>query len=530
MKILNILLLILSLLSYSQGSEYVESKSEKVVSSPKYTNGITHRTIPESSTIYTTGQPYSNNMDELRVLAIPGVLSLGVTITGEVEENYDKIFITDIYGNETEYTGALNEDFMVDGDAITVRFISNGSVVKEGVTVSIREYTESPPPVTMYTTGQPYVNNTDDIQELMIYHTPALKVTINGEVEEDYDKIFITDSRGYTTEYTGALNEEFIVPGNRITVRFTSDGSVVKEGAIVYIERFYPDKITTYKTGHPYENNVNQAQGLFINNASALKVTISGEVEQNYDKIIITDSTGNITEYTGVLNEEFIVPGNRITVRFTSNGSIVKEGVVVHIEESGLSSESTYETAHQYANNTDETHELFVQDALSLRVTITGEVEQNYDKIFIIDSAGNETEYTGVLNENFIVEGNRITVRFTSDSSIVKEGVVVHIEANNTTTYETGHPYIDNTNEIKELSITDASFLKVTIIGEIEENYDKIFITDSAGNQTEYTGVLNENFILPGDHITVRFTSDGSIVKEGVLVHVENISAELAKH
>jgi len=188
---------------------------------------------------------------------------------------------------------------------------------------------------------------------------------------------------------------------------------------------------TTYETEHPYANNTDETQELTISGASGLRVTISGEVEQTYDKIFITDSTGNETQYTGVLDEEFTVPGDHITVRFTSDGSVVKEGAVVHIEESNSSGDVvTYETEHPYANNTDETQELTISGASGLRVTISGEVEQTYDKIFITDSTGNETQYTGVLDEEFTVPGDHITVRFTSDGSVTKAGVVVSISSN----------------------------------------------------------------------------------------------------
>jgi len=387
------------------------------------------------------------------------------------------------------------------------------------------------PDTTTYETGHPYENNTDDTRDLSIPGASALTVTITGEVELNYDKIFITDSTGNETEYTGVLNEEFTVPGDHITIRFTSDGSVVKEGAVVHIaEDIHPDDNTTYETGNPYGNNIDDTKELFIDGAESLRVTITGEIEQGYDKIFIIDDTGNETEYTGVLDENFTVEGNHITVRFTSDGSVVKEGAVVHITE-GIHPDhnTTYETGHPYADNTYETQELSILGASELTVTITGEVEQDYDRILITDANGNKTQYTGVLNETFTVPSDHITVIFISDGSIVKEGAVVHItegiHPDDNTTYETGHPYENNTDETQELSIPGAESLSVIITGSVEQNYDKIFITDANGNETEYTGVLDENFTVEGDHITVRFTSDGSVVKEGAVVHIEDVVA-----
>ena len=378
---------------------------------------------------------------------------------------------------------------------------------------------------TTYETAHPYVNNTTELHELSIPNVSNLRVTITGETEQNYDKIFITDSTGNETVYTGVLDEEIFVPGDHITVRFTSDGSVVKNGVVVHVyEALSDNNTTTYETAHPYSNNTTEIHELSIPDALNLRVTISGEVEQNYDKIFITDSTGNETVYTGVLAEEIIVPGDHITVKFTSDGSIVKHGALVQIFSVIPDNASTYETGHPYANNTDETQVLSIPNSFwGLDVNITGEVEQNYDKIFITDASGNETVYTGLLNENVHVEGDHITVRFTSDGSVVKEGARVHITKTwegPPSIYETDHPYANNTDETQELSIAGASNLTVIITGEVEQNYDKIFITDSTENETVYTGVLNEEFTVPGDHITVRFTSDSSVVKNGARVEI----------
>jgi len=323
-----------------------------------------------------------------------------------------------------------------------------------------------------------------------------------------------------------------------VTVAFLSSSQAAEQKILQTSQSLEEDNITEiYETAHPYANNTDETQELSLPDASNLRVTITGEVEQSYDKIFITDSTGNETQYTGVLAEEIIVPGDHITVRFTSDGSVVKEGAVVEISDSNATPPpppppvggDTYETGHPYENNADETQELSIPGSLGLEVTISGEVEENYDKIFITDSLGNETEYTGVLRESFTVAGDHITVRFTSDSSIVKEGATVHIAPSGIVpppppvggdTYETGHPYENNADETQELSIPGSLGLDVTITGEVEENYDKIFITDSLGNEREYTGVLRESFTVGGDHITVRFTSDGSVVKEGAIVHI----------
>ena len=186
-----------------------------------------------------------------------------------------------------------------------------------------------------------------------------------------------------------------------------------------------------YYTEHPYANNVDDIKELSYPGAEGLVMSIMGELAYG-DYILITDSTGIETKYTGLLHATISnLPGDHVTVRFHSNDSGVAEGILVHTHPSHEvqpEGNTTYETGHPYSNNIDETQELSINGAEQLTVTINGEVEQGYDKIFITDSSGTETQYTGVLNKTFTVSGDHITVRFTSDYSVVKEGVTVHIE------------------------------------------------------------------------------------------------------
>jgi len=370
-----------------------------------------------------------------------------------------------------------------------------------------------------FETAHPYTNNENQSGTLHIEGASCLTVNITGETESNYDFITVAGQR-----FDGDINEHFDIQASSVDYLFTSDSSITRNGVLVEINECTSTGGTTYETGE-YTNNTDETQVLSIPGSLGLEVTITGEVEENYDKIFITDSAGNESVYTGVLDETFTVSGDNITVRFTSDSSITKSGVRVHIEQSNIiipDENKTYESG-AYTNNVDETKELFITGADGLTVTITGEIEENYDKLYITDSTGNETVYTGVLNETIAVSGDHITVRFTSDGSITKSGVRVHIEQSPSlegiTTYETG-AYANNIDETQELSIAGANGLTVTITGEVEQRYDKIFITDSTGNVTEYTGVLNETFTVPGDHITVRFTSDGSITKSGAVVTI----------
>ncbi len=89
-------------------------------------------------------------------------------------------------------------------------------------------------------------------------------------------------------------------------------------------------------------------------------------------------------------------------------------------------------TIGQYAKNYNDnlklTKKLMIPDANSLEVTIVGKTEKNYD--FVIISDGNKKEiakFSGVINEQFTVEGSAIFVSFKSDRRTNDKGVVVKI-------------------------------------------------------------------------------------------------------
>jgi len=79
--------------------------------------------------------------------------------------------------------------------------------------------------------------------------------------------------------------------------------------------------------------------------------------------------------------------------------------------------------------------------------------------------------------------------------------------------YETAHPYANNENVTKTLSVPGASSLRVSIRGELENNYDNVTIA----NRT-FTGSIDENFTISGDTATMHFTSDSSVTKNGFSV------------
>ncbi len=82
---------------------------------------------------------YSNHLNIQKSIAIQDATELEVTINGETEDLYDFLYITDAQGNEHVYSGELdNERLTLSGSSLNLRFTSDYSVRKEGVTVTIK--------------------------------------------------------------------------------------------------------------------------------------------------------------------------------------------------------------------------------------------------------------------------------------------------------------------------------------------------------------------------------------------------------
>jgi len=94
---------------------------------------------------------------------------------------------------------------------------------------------------------------------------------------------------------------------------------------------------TESSTHSQYNNNLNIQKTISIPDASQLKISFSGETENNYDYLYIIDENGNQHSYDGNLNtqNDLIIDGSSVTIKFTSDGSVVKEGVTVTIESLG---------------------------------------------------------------------------------------------------------------------------------------------------------------------------------------------------
>jgi hypothetical protein len=125
-------------------------------------------------------------------------------------------------------------------------------------------------------------------------------------------------------------------------------------------------------------------------------------------------------------------------------------------------------TIGQYAKNYNDnlklTKKLMIPDANSLEVTVVGKIEKNYDFLIIRDSEKKEiAKFSGVINEQFTVEGSAIFVSFKSDNRTNDKGVVVKIfsRLSGTIFNEIKHQLIDASNIILKQGTREA-YIRIT--------------------------------------------------------------------
>ena len=130
------------------------------------------------------------------------------------------------------------------------------------------------------------------------------------------------------------------------------------------------------------------------------------------------------------------------------------------------SAAQTYETAHTYANNEDESGQISIPGASCMTVSLTGELENNYDFITI-----DGTQYTGALDKSFKVQKDSVEYHFTTDYSVTKDGVTLAVISCDTNDNNQSNPCItreelndmianeENVTEVNTSCITDMSRL-----------------------------------------------------------------------
>ena len=87
---------------------------------------------------------------------------------------------------------------------------------------------------------------------------------------------------------------------------------------------------------------------------------------------------------------------------------------------------------------------------------------------------------------------------------------------------ESDHPYVDNINVEKKITVPGAKYIRVKIAKyDLEQGYDFLRIADGSGNTVEKVSGAGTNYVtdyIEGDTVTINFITDRSMTKWGYLI------------
>lgn len=90
------------------------------------------------------------------------------------------------------------------------------------------------------------------------------------------------------------------------------------------------------------------------------------------------------------------------------------------------------------------------------------------------------------------------------------------------TAFESEHPYTDNMNTSKTITIPGAKYIRVKVAKyDLEQGYDYVRVADGAGNTIEKVTGSGQNYTtdyIEGDTVTLNFVTDRSMTKWGFLI------------
>jgi len=303
-------------------------------------------TYPEST------HPYAHKLTidspgNLQTYTYPGVAaSLKVTFSSDtkVENNYDKIYITDanginITGSPFTYTALAGKTVFVPGNTVKIYITSDGSTNYYGYRVTnIEADTVIAPSAPQYFTATP-----GNGQVALSWTAPASdggSAITAYQVWSSNNSTWVNASSNSGHTFNGLNNGTLYT----FKVRAQNNVGYGDEDSITAM----PEASQFPESTHPYANNLdidspgNLQIYTYPGAAASLRVTFSSDtkVENSYDKIYITDANGvNIPgspfTSTSLAGATVTVPGNTVKIYIISDGSINYYGYKVMNIEAG---------------------------------------------------------------------------------------------------------------------------------------------------------------------------------------------------
>ena len=269
-----------------------------------------------------------------------------------------------------------------------------------------------------------------------------------------------------------------------------------------YIYSTNSDSWVEGTTHSQYDNNLNIQKNISIPNASQLKISFSGETEEDYDYLYIVDANGVEHAYSGNLNNQndLIIDGSSVTLKFISDYGVQKEGVTVTVESLGCGEPtiSLGDSAEIVEGNSGTTDLIF---PINLSKAAVEDIVLHYEI----------TDINTTANEDYILESNLsilIPKDANSASIIVKVKGDTDVENNESFSLK----LLDATNAIVNSSsvmgtiINDDKLLTITPEGCTNAPSDIVDFND------DFTFDKNSNVIGDGSVGTVALYENAATI------------------
>lgn len=263
----------------------------------------------------------------------------------------------------------------------------------------------------------------------------------------EYDTLYIYENDAksisqYTTQ-RATLNKDkiasrtFCMDGNASTILLESDKGEKPQESLKFTTSSYQTPDNVLESPHNYYNNMRENYTKRINGAMMLKLTFDEEcfLERNCDKLYIYDESGKLLlQYTGaeLAHQIVYVTGSYVRIYLTTDGSVTNYGFRCTVEDATdelekVGEEVVLESDHPYKNNMDKYYTASIPGAILVKLEFDSntELENNYDKLYIYNSAGTQVGYytgTGLKGKTLMISDGLIKIRLKTDVSVTKNG------------------------------------------------------------------------------------------------------------
>ncbi|XP_025100688.1 deleted in malignant brain tumors 1 protein-like isoform X2 [Pomacea canaliculata] len=458
---------------------------------------------------------YYNNANCRWIISSASNLVVKVTVlVASLEINYDYVEIFDGMSASSpllvRFYGIPNDTvYYSSGQHMFIKFFSDGSVTNSGFMLTYEAVDEQPAP-TPETTPQDIPVTTTD------YFTGSVDSTTWEVTEEDetptHNSVTTTD---HTTEAADSTTSNYtseVCPVNDTTL-----SAVVWEIGYLMSPNYPSD----------YYNNANCRW--IISSASNLVVKVTvlvASLEINYDYVEIFDgmsaSSPLLVRFYGIPNDTvYYSSGQHMFIKFFSDGSVTNSGFML-----------TYEAVDEQPAPTPETTPQDIP--VSTTDYFTGSVDSTTWEVTEEDETPTHNSVT--TTDHTTDSADSTTSKVTSEVCPVNDTTLSAV------VYEIGYlmspnypsDYYNNANCRWIISSASNLVVKVTVlVASMEINYDYVEIFDGMSASSpllvRFYGIPNDTvYYSSGQHMFIKFFSDGSVTNSGFMLTYEAVDEQPA--